>query len=68
MATMRRRAIALAVLAAAAVSQTGWAASDPCMRLAAPTAQEETIYRPDCPSDETSSTWLPCRIAGANGG
>ena len=68
MATVRRRVIALGVLAAAAITQTGWAASDPRMKFAAPTAQEETIYRPDCPSDETSSTWLPCRIAGANGG
>jgi hypothetical protein len=67
MATMRRRAIALAVLAAA-ISQTCWAASNPRMKFAAPTAQEETIYRPECPSDETSSTGLPCRIAGANGG
>ena len=63
-----RRAIALGVLMAAASSPASWAASDPRTKLAAPTAQEETIYRPECPSHETSSAWLSCRIAGAHGG
>ena len=68
MGTVSTRAIALGLLAVSAVSPAGWAASDPHMKFAAPTAQEETIYRPDCPSSETSSGWPACRVAGANGG
>jgi hypothetical protein len=66
MAALRRCVTALAILTA--VSSAGWAASNARMKFAAPAAQEETIYRPDCPSEETSSTWLQCRVAGASGG
>ena len=68
MGTMKRRVIALGILLASATSSAAWATSDPRVRFAAPTAQEETIYRPECPSDETSSAWLSCRLAGAHGG
>jgi len=66
MARLRRCVMALAILTAG--SPAAWAASDPRMKFAAPTAQEETIYRPECPSEETASTWPPCRVAGASGG
>ena len=68
METMNGGVIALGILLAAASSSAAWAASDPRVKFAAPTAQEETIYRPECPSDETSSAWLSCRVAGAQGG
>jgi len=68
MGTVNRFALALALLTTPAFGPAGWAASDAHMKFAAPTAQDETIYRPECPSDETSSAWLPCRVAGANGG
>ena len=68
MGTMSRNAIALGILAVSAMRPAAWAASDPHMKFAAPTAQEETIYRPDCPSNETSSAWPACRIAGTDGG
>jgi hypothetical protein len=31
-------------------------------------SQDETIYRPECPPDETSSGRLACRIADAGRG
>jgi len=65
---MSRSAIALGILALPALSPAAWAASDPRMKFAAPTAQEETIYRPECPSNETSNAWPACHIAGADGG
>jgi len=68
MGTVSRHALALAILAASAFGSAGWAASDAHTKFAAPSAQEETIYRPECPSDETSSVWQPCRVAGASGG
>jgi len=68
MGTVSRHTLALAILAASAFGSAGWAASDARTKFAAPSAQEETIYRPECPSDETSSVWQPCRVAGASGG
>jgi hypothetical protein len=70
MGTVTRSAIALRMLVAVAWTPTTAvsAAPDPTIKLAAPTAQEETIYRPECPSDEISSGWLSCRVAGAGGG
>jgi hypothetical protein len=68
MGTVSRCAITLGILAVSAVGPAAWAASDPRTKFAAPTAQEETIYRPECPSNETSNVWPACRVAGANGG
>ena len=68
MASKHRRTIAFGILMALAACPDAWAASGARMKFAAPAAQEETIYRPECPSGETSSTWLPCRVAGASGG
>jgi hypothetical protein len=68
MATTRSPTIALGILMAIAASSAGQPASDPHMKFAAPTAQEETIFRPECPGEGTSSTWPPCQVAGTHGG
>jgi hypothetical protein len=65
MGTCKRRVIAMGLAAAAALSppSLAWAAADTAMRLAAPSSQEETIYRPECRGDEISNGWLSCPIA-----
>ena len=65
-----RRLMAIIVLAAAAMTQSipSWAASKADVKLAMPRGQEETIYRPDCPSDESSTGGTGCRFAGPSGG
>jgi hypothetical protein len=62
-------ATAMAVAIAGALSPAGsaWAASEARFKLAMPTAPEETVYRPECPSDEVSSAWLSCQVAHADG-
>jgi hypothetical protein len=37
-------------------------------KIAVPLSHEETIYRPECPTSETSAGWLSCRLADVNGG
>jgi hypothetical protein len=69
---MQRRtahATAMAVAIAAALGSAGsaCAASETRFKLAMPTAPEETVYRPECPSDEVSSAWLPCQMVRADG-
>jgi hypothetical protein len=69
MGAFKGGALALGMLAAPALAptSTAWPA-DVVMQSAAPTPQDETIYRPECPNDEVSSGWLLCRIAGVQGG
>jgi hypothetical protein len=61
--------MAMMTLAASAMTPAMpcWAGSDAAVRLAMPAAQEETVYRPECPADEISSGWAGCRIAGVGG-
>jgi len=40
-----------------------WALPDAAIARAGPLWQEETVYRPECPSDEISSGWAACRLA-----
>ena len=54
--------IALFVMVATALLPGSvWGRSDGAVRFAAPAAQEETIYWPECPTDEVASGWLSCR-------
>jgi hypothetical protein len=59
-------AMAIAVAMVVALS-SAWAASEPPFKLGMPTGPEETVYRPECPSDEVASAWLWCQIAHADG-
>ena len=70
MALLQEPTIALLTLAAAAVGSTSPASAplNAMKRLAVPTAQEETINRPECPVGEVSSGWPSCRVAGGAGG
>jgi hypothetical protein len=54
----------LAVLAASASTPS----IAKLMKSAAPMSGEETINRPDCPSDEVSSGRFACRITDAGRG
>ena len=45
-------AMTIGTAAAAAAAPPSWLKPDANMKLAMPTAQEETIYRPDCPGEE----------------
>ena len=61
--------IALFVVAATALLPgSAWGRSDGAVRFAAPAAQEETIYWPECPTDEVASGWLSCRVARTHDG
>jgi hypothetical protein len=70
MGGLRKQAIALGIPALAAVSGASLppAAADGGWKIAAPLSHEETIYRPECPTSETSAGWLSCRLADVNGG
>jgi hypothetical protein len=59
------RVVGMFVLATASAA-TGQAAT--VMKSAAPMPPEETINRPDCPIDETSSGRLACRLTDAGKG
>jgi hypothetical protein len=60
-------AMAVGIAAALSPVDSAWAASETRLKLAMPTAPEETVYRPECPSDEVSSAWLSCQVAHADG-
>ena len=70
MAPFQEHTIALLIVAVAAVASTSPASSplNAMKRIAAPTAQEQTINRPECPVGEVSSGWPSCRVAGGAGG
>jgi hypothetical protein len=59
-------AMAIAVAMVVALS-SAWAASETPFELAMPTGPEETVYRPECPSDEVASAWLACQMVHADG-
>jgi hypothetical protein len=55
-------------LAIAAVTTAASSASETSRQRAMPAAQEQTIYRPECPTDEVSSARISCCVAGLDGG
>jgi hypothetical protein len=58
-------AMAVATVAVLSTAGSAWAASEPRFKVAMPAAPEETVYRPECPSDEIASAWLSCQLAHA---
>jgi len=40
----------------------------PARADAAPLRQQETVYRPDCPANETSGRLAACRVTAGMGG
>jgi hypothetical protein len=63
-------AIAMPLVAASIVAghTAASAVSDTRSYRAMPAAQEETIYRPECPGNETSNAWMACRLADGDEG
>jgi hypothetical protein len=66
--TPHATAMAVAMVAALSSADSVWAASETRFKLAMPTAPEETVYLPECPSDEVTSAWMSCQLAHATAG
>ena len=63
------RSFAIGVVVTACASAVLWtpaAASDPLAKSAPPHSYLETIYRPDCPTDEDCRVWQRCAVCDAD--
>jgi hypothetical protein len=65
---LKARAAALTAILAIMAAAAGTPSIARLMKSAAPLSHEETINRPDCPSDEISSGRFACRITDAGRG